>query len=43
LPRLLDDTQLSDEVCTHMKKLGYIEVVIDREGYQQGSANTFIP
>ncbi len=42
LPRLLSDSELTEQVRSHLRALGYKEVTIDPEGYRQGAANTFI-
>lgn len=42
LQRLLNDSNLTTKVQEHIKTLGYEEVVIDPQGYRQGSANTFL-
>jgi uncharacterized protein len=42
LDRLLGDDNLSTKVTEKLKEFGYREVVIDREGYRRGSANTFL-
>jgi uncharacterized protein len=42
LDRLLDDDNLSTHVIEKLKEFGYRDVIIDREGYRRGSANTFL-
>ncbi len=42
LPRLLDDSELSNQVIAKLQEFGYREVSIDPEGYRQGAANTFL-
>ncbi len=39
LPRLTADVQLLKQIACELKKLGYTYVVLDMEGYRQGSAN----
>jgi uncharacterized protein len=37
--RLFFDEELLDKICTSLRKLGFVHVALDLEGYRSGSMN----